>query len=205
MDESIIWNLIDKYFKENPNCLVEHHLESFNDFYKNQIFKIFKENNPLRINSNYDEEIDDYRNQCLMYFGGKDGDKIYFGKPIIYDDNDNVHYMYPNEARLRNMTYGMTIHYDIDVEYIDILKPGETPTVIGGGNHFLELYEESYEDYIDSDDNSDKLTTGGAPKKITRKRTQRDYKITSAMANEKREATEKTKILPNTQRRKNTN
>ena len=52
MDESIIWNLIDKYFKENPNCLVEHHLESFNDFYKNQIFKIFKENNPLRINSN---------------------------------------------------------------------------------------------------------------------------------------------------------
>jgi DNA-directed RNA polymerase II subunit RPB2 len=199
MDESIIWNLIDKYFKENPNCLVEHHLESFNDFYKNQIFKIFKENNPLRINSNYDKEIDDYRNQCLMYFGGEDGDKIYFGKPIIYDDNDNVHYMYPNEARLRNMTYGMTIHYDIDVEYIDILKPGETPTVIGGGNHFLELHKETEADYIDIDAN--KLTTGGAPKKITRKRTQRDYKITSAMATEMREATEKSMISPNTQRR----
>ena len=218
MDESIIWNLIDKYFKENPNCLVEHHLESFNDFYKNQIFKIFKENNPLRINSNYDEEIDDYRNQCLMYFGGKDGDKIYFGKPIIYDDNDNVHYMYPNEARLRNMTYGMTIHYDIDVEYTDILKPGETPTVIGGGNDFLELHEETAADYpsepkfsnfktggyidtADDDKKSDKLTSGGAPKKITRKRTQREYKTTSAMATEMREATEKSMISPNTQRR----
>lgn len=25
--------------------------------------------------------------------------------------------MYPNEARLRNMTYGVTIHYDVDVEF----------------------------------------------------------------------------------------
>ena len=26
--------------------------------------------------------------------------------------------MYPNEARLRNMTYGITIHYDVDVDFI---------------------------------------------------------------------------------------
>ena len=65
-----------------------------------------------------------------MYFGGKEGNKIYFGKPVIYDDN-NTHYMFPNEARLRNMTYGMTIHYDIEVEYIDILDEGEEPTLVG--------------------------------------------------------------------------
>ena len=41
-------------------------------------------------------------------------------KPIIYDENDGEkreHYMYPNEARLRNMTYGFTIHYDVDVKF----------------------------------------------------------------------------------------
>jgi DNA-directed RNA polymerase II subunit RPB2 len=216
MDESIIWNLIDKYFKENPNCLVEHHLESFNDFYKNQIFKIVKENNPVRINSNYDNELDDYRNQCLIYFGGKDGDKLYFGKPIIYDDNDNVHYMYPNEARLRNMTYGMTIHYDIDVEYIDILKPGETPTIIGGGDNFLDPALENHDDYpvqpsfknfkiggdpaLDTQDVT--AIVGGAPRKVIRtKRIQREYKITPAMSTAMREATEKSMISPNTQRR----
>ena len=48
----------------------------------------------------------------------------------IYDDNDNVHFMYPNEARLRNMTYGMTIHYDVDVEFIDILGEDEPPSYI---------------------------------------------------------------------------
>ena len=28
-----------------------------------------------------------------------------------------MHFMYPNEARLRNMTYGFSIHYDVDVEF----------------------------------------------------------------------------------------
>ena len=46
--------------------------------------------------------------------GGKDGSKIYFGKPVIHD-KDNVHYMYPNEARLRNMNYSMTIFFVITV------------------------------------------------------------------------------------------
>jgi len=50
-----------------------------------------------------------------MYMGGRNADKIYFGKPVIYD-LDNVHYMYPNEARLRNMTYGVAIHYDVEVD-----------------------------------------------------------------------------------------
>jgi len=56
--------------------------------------------------------------------GGKDANRIYYGKPMIYDDT-NSHYMYPNEARLRNMTYGMTIHYDIEIDFITILDKTE--------------------------------------------------------------------------------
>ena len=130
MDNSTVWKIIDKYFEDNPQSLVRHHIESYNDFFKNGIFQIFKEKNPIRISTRFDTTINEYRSQCIMYFGGKNGDKIYFGKPIIYDDN-NSHYMYPNEARLRNMTYGMTIHYDIDVEFIDILETGERPNIVG--------------------------------------------------------------------------
>ena len=115
--DSISWKLIDKYFKENPNCLVSHHLESFNEFFKNGIKRIFRENNPIRFIEREDENSDSgKRNECLLYLGGKDGRKIYYGKPVIYDDNRS-HYMFPNEARLRNMTYGVTIHYDVEVEF----------------------------------------------------------------------------------------
>ena len=116
--ENISWKLIDKYFKDNPNNLVSHHLESYNDFFRNGIKRIFSENNPIRFIEREEEGSETgKRNECLLYLGGKDGSKIYYGKPVIYDDH-NAHYMFPNDARLRNMTYGITIHYDVDVEFV---------------------------------------------------------------------------------------
>ena len=116
--EDISWKLIDIYFKDNPNNLVAHHLDSYNEFFKNGIHRIFRENNPIRfIEREQEGNVANKRNECLLYLGGKDGKSVYYGKPIIYDDN-NTHYMFPNDARLRNMTYGITIHYDVDVDFI---------------------------------------------------------------------------------------
>ena len=132
--DTIAWNLIDKYFKDNPSNLVAHHLDSYNDFFSKGIFQIFRENNPIRFIERDAEETSDKMtknksiklgdkakpNECLIYLGGKNGDKLYFGKPVIYDEESNKpypHYMYPNDARLRNMTYGVTIHYDIVVDF----------------------------------------------------------------------------------------
>ena len=125
--DNISWNLIDKYFSDNPNNLVAHHLESYNVFCSSGINKIFHENNPIRfIETEVEETNSEKRNECLLYLGGKDGSRIYFGKPVIYDDT-HTHYMYPNDARLRNMTYGTSIHYDVDVEFIYYV--GEERTV----------------------------------------------------------------------------
>jgi len=116
--ENISWKIIDKYFKDNPTCLVSHHLESYNEFTKNGIRRIFHENNPIRFIEREEEgSSSENRSECMLYLGGKDGSKIYFGRPVIYDDN-NAHYMFPNDARLRNMTYGITIHYDVEVDFI---------------------------------------------------------------------------------------
>ena len=116
--DNISWKLIDKFFKDNPNNLVSHHLESYNEFFKNGIRRVFHENNPIRFIEREDESNEEgKRNECLLYLGGKDGSKIYYGKPIIYDDHSS-HYMFPNDARLRNMTYGVTIHYDVEVDFI---------------------------------------------------------------------------------------
>jgi len=111
----VIWSIIDTYFKDNPDFVSKHHINSYNDFMKKGIPQIFKEKNPIRIIKGLDESKT-YKYTMEMYLGGKDGKKIYYGKPVIYD-NKNQHFMYPNEARLRNLTYGLTIHYDIDVDF----------------------------------------------------------------------------------------
>ena len=127
--EEISWKVIDTYFNENPENLVSHHLNSYNDFFSTGINRIFKENNPIRfIERQKNDEANATQNKCFLYLGGKDGTRIYFGKPIIYDDNYS-HYMYPNDARLRNMWYGITIHYDVEVDieyYVDEKQVKET-------------------------------------------------------------------------------
>ena len=124
MNPDSLFSLIDKMFEENKHFLVDHQLTSYNDFFEKGISQIFKERNPITIMKQQDEQSKEFRLECKLYLGGKDGSKIHYGKPIVYDDN-YVHYMFPNEARLRNMTYGMSIHYDVDVEFKIITEAGE--------------------------------------------------------------------------------
>jgi len=112
----VIWKIIDTYFNDNPYALVSHHLDSYNNFFKSGLHQIFKQKNPIRILKQQDEVTKEFNLECHLYLGGKDGTNIYYGKPTIYDEND-VHFMYPNEARLRNMNYGFTIHFDVVVDF----------------------------------------------------------------------------------------
>jgi DNA-directed RNA polymerase II subunit RPB2 len=115
-EEELPWVIIDKYFTDNPYILIAHHLDSYNDFFQNGIHRIFKEKNPIKIMKQQDPETSEFNYTCNLYLGGKEGTRLYYGKPVIYDD-EREHYMYPNEARLRNMTYGITIHYDVEVDF----------------------------------------------------------------------------------------
>lgn len=121
IEEQLPWLLIDKYFNDNPTSLVSHQLESYNSFFNTGIKNIFKEKNPIRLLKEEDKETHEFQLKCDIYMGGKEGNKLYYGKPVIYDE-DREHFMYPNEARLRNMTYGITIHYDVEVDFF-IMNP----------------------------------------------------------------------------------
>ena len=121
--EELAWKIIDKFFAQDPNILVKHHLESYNDFFNNKIHNIFREKNPILIMKEQDEETKEYNYKAELYIGGSTGKLIYFGKPIIYDDS-REHYMFPNEARLRNMTYALTLHVDVEVVYYIMNEDG---------------------------------------------------------------------------------
>ena len=110
------WNIIEKFFNDNPQVLVQHHISSYNEFFKTGLQSVFKEKNPINLQKEQNPTTKEYKYKCQLYLGGKDGSRIYYGKPVIYDDT-REHYMYPNEARLRNMNYGITIHYDLEVDF----------------------------------------------------------------------------------------
>ena len=67
------------------------------------------------------EGSNEYKYEVHLYYGGKDGSRVYIGKPIIYKETDDggiKKQMYPNEARLRNLSYASHIFFDLDIEYI---------------------------------------------------------------------------------------
>jgi len=118
----IPWKIIDMYFRDNPTGLIDHHLVSYNDFFNKGIKQVFKESNPIRFIKDQHESSNPknrvFQYQAYIYLGGKNADRFYYGKPVIYDDNDREHIMYPNEARLRNMTYAFTVHLDVEVDFV---------------------------------------------------------------------------------------
>ena len=144
-DTSPMWNIIGTHFNDNPAYLVQHHLDSYNRFYNHELSQVLRDNNPVKFverqiisddETTYGtkelETLNERRAQCLIYMGGKNGDQVYYGKPVLYrnmpqdkdDKLDFIQYMYPNDARIRNMTYGFTIHLDVEVEstYYDITQ-----------------------------------------------------------------------------------
>ena len=73
-------------------------------------FAAFKvaEKNPILIMKEQNDTTKEYNYRAELYIGGVDGKRIYYGKPIIYDDH-REHFMFPNEARLKNLTYQSNI------------------------------------------------------------------------------------------------
>ena len=73
MNSELAWQIIDKYFDDNPNILVQHHLESYNDFMKNGIKRIFKEKNPIVLQKEEDISKNIFKLRCELFIGGKNG------------------------------------------------------------------------------------------------------------------------------------
>lgn len=134
-----VWNLIDSYFRDTKYYKSQHQLNSFNEFIKskvNGIQNIIENNNepyilykePLSGDSNR------FRYEIKIYFGKKISEKtgeidkdqkdnIYLSMPTIYNEKtDKMEYMYPNNARLKGLTYACNIFCNISIVYNDIIS-----------------------------------------------------------------------------------
>tara|TARA_Y100000591_G_C21854072_1_gene713740 strand:+ start:2911 stop:6459 length:3549 start_codon:yes stop_codon:yes gene_type:complete len=109
------WTLINAYFeKEHLQQLVRHQIESYNDFIERQIPDTIAMFNPVTICSehDYDKDLDKYRLEISITF---DNFGIY--RPQIHENNGATKLMFPQEARLRNFTYGSNMTVTMNIKY----------------------------------------------------------------------------------------
>jgi len=118
--EKDTWKIISNYFDTTPNYITKHHLDSFNDFVNNKIYDIFNDNqkNP-QVVVLIDKENPVITYLINIYYGGRNRDLVNLSRPIIYNAlKEEVKPMYPNEARLKNLTYAFNVFCDIEIEYV---------------------------------------------------------------------------------------
>jgi DNA-directed RNA polymerase II subunit RPB2 len=109
------WDVIDNYFSTTPYYLTKHHLDSYNDFISNKVLTTVRVlNDEFFVIKN--ENNGATTNEINVYIGGKEGKEVFINKPTIVE-NGHARLLYPNEARLRDLTYQSELYANI---YINI-------------------------------------------------------------------------------------
>ena len=81
--EKDTWTIIDSYFRDDPDNLVKHQLDSYNDFVGRRIKEIFTSiHHKIQPRTDYNNSNLIY--ETHVYYGGKTGDGIYISKPTIF-------------------------------------------------------------------------------------------------------------------------
>lgn len=132
-------NIVAAFFRDEPRLLVQPHIDSYDDFIDHALPDIIRQHNPITISSRFDGETMPL-STCLLYVGGKIVPSITCKPPRSVET-----LLSPNEARLRLLTYALSVYVDIDVEFVEwldddddtvlqepeyakILAPPETPS-----------------------------------------------------------------------------
>ncbi|GAX17727.1 DNA-directed RNA polymerase II subunit RPB2 [Fistulifera solaris] len=114
------WAVISAYFEEKG--LVRQQLDSFDEFIQNTMQELVDDSGDIRVSPEvqhmvgYDDEAYDAEQQkdtklvFEIHFG-----QVYLSKPTTVEKDGKVTYMFPHEARLRNLTYAAPLYVDVDL------------------------------------------------------------------------------------------
>lgn len=103
------WTVISSFFEEKG--LVRQQLDSFNEFIENTMQEIVDENSRLVLETTISSSGDGGPTLPRRYeieFG-----QVYLSKPTMTEADGTTQPMFPNEARLRNLTYAAPLYIDM--------------------------------------------------------------------------------------------
>jgi DNA-directed RNA polymerase II subunit RPB2 len=121
--------LIDTYFKTQAYPFTKHHIDSYDQFLGKDLPALIRAANPILILKDKIPNTDEYRYKVEIFIGGEDGSAIEIGSPTVALQNtEEVRLLFPNEARLRNLTYSSLVMADIvcriSISATDPKQPG---------------------------------------------------------------------------------
>ena len=119
-------SMIDTYFTTVQYPYTRHHIDSYDQFLQQDLISIVRSQNPILILKDLIGE-NTYKYRVEIFVGGEDGTAIEIGTPTVSLQNtDEVRVLFPNEARLRNLTYASTVYADITVKITYVQSPSST-------------------------------------------------------------------------------
>ena len=123
---------MEKYFSENDFALTRHHIDSYEQCVFDEIPSIIHAANPIvLLKESLDKDAGIFAYRVEIFIGGDVASPKELGLTIsppviVLDDGNTVRRMFPNEARLRNLTYAAQINTDI------LIRVTFTKAVAGG-------------------------------------------------------------------------
>ena len=126
-------HILEKYFTENDFALTRHHIDSYEQCVLEEIPSIIHAANPIvLLKESLDKDAGIFAYRVEIFIGGDAADSSQLGLTIsppvvVLDGGNTVRRMFPNEARLRNLTYAAQINADI------LIRVSFTKAVEGGG------------------------------------------------------------------------
>ena len=103
-------HILKTYFADTRFPLIQHHLDSFDDFLDVGIPTFLRASNPFELEV---RGTADTRRLVQVYIGGKEGTKYRYASPT--EDDGSI--VTPQACRLDNRTYALTLFADMDIVY----------------------------------------------------------------------------------------
>ena len=153
------WDAVNSYFANGVRRLVDHQVDSFEDFIRNKLPLIIQSTPPITVWHEQDPLSKKYKYEFRLSF-----EKVTYMKPRIQEATGRVKPMLPMEARVRNFTYAAQMHadvrftartykganldtYDEESRVFEGISLGKLPVMLGSSLCLLKDYPLSLKEY----------------------------------------------------------
>ncbi len=106
------WRVLHAYFQDTPYFLTKHHLDTYDGFVERTLAETIRSMNPIDMVR--DDGVTGKKYKVRIMVGER---SVSMDRPTMVDPDGAVRPLYPNEARLKDLTYAANLYADVTASY----------------------------------------------------------------------------------------